>query len=471
MEMTHSDASGPPEGYARYSFWLETAGDDLRPRPPLDGSVTVDVAILGAGLTGLWTAYYLLQHQPSLRIALVEAEIAGFGASGRNGGWCSPRFSVSPSVLRERVGRDAARGVFVAMREAVDEVGRVLANEGIAAHFTKGGSLRIALGPHHVRDLKDTQAAFEGLGMGERYHFLDAAQTAARVRVAGAVAGLYNPDCAVLHPGRLVRGLARVVERRGATIFEQTRVTDFVPGSPPRFVTARGDVQAQVLVLAGEAYLTRLRRLRRQLIPISSQIVLTEPLTTAQWAEIGWSHRECLHSCRLSVDYLSKTADGRIVFGGRGSPYRFASRIEDGHAVHVPTERMLREMVAAWFPGLRGVRFTHGWAGPIGVSRDWMPTFSYDPASGIATARGYAGQGVSTANLAGRVLADLITNRESRLTHLPMVGHRSPDWEPEPLRWLAARYVQAGYRRLDRTAARTGRPPSGGSLAERLGRH
>ncbi len=250
MSVKRSDAARATKDYARYSFWLETAGDDLTPRPPLDGSVAVDVAILGAGLTGLWTAYYLRRRRPSFRIAVVEAEIAGFGASGRNGGWCSPRFSVSPSVLRERVGRDAARAVFQTMRDTVDEVGRVLAEEGIDAHFAKGGSLRVALGPHQLQDLRDTQAAFEALGMRERYQMLDAAQTAARVRVAGAVAGLYNPDCAVVHPGRLVRGLARAVERRGATIYEQTQVADFVEGSSPRLVTTRGDVRAQVVVLA-----------------------------------------------------------------------------------------------------------------------------------------------------------------------------------------------------------------------------
>ena len=463
--------SPPRSHYARYSFWLETAADSLFPRPPLDGSVTADVAILGAGFTGLWTAYYLLRRHPSLRVVLVEKEIAGFGASGRNGGWVSSGFALSPSVLRERVGRERARVVYLALYDAVDEVGRVVAAEAIDADYVKSGSLRIAQGPHQLPAVHKGYAAYEALGLADHYAVWNAAQVAEHVGVDRALAALHTPECAAVHPGRLVRGLARAVERRGATIYEQTEVTAFRTGASPRLVTSRGHVFADTIVLAGEAYLTRLRPLRRQLLPVYSLIVLTEPLSPDQWAEIGWRHRECLASFRLSVDYLARTPDGRILFGGRGAPYHFASRIADGYDVHPPTHRMLEEMTVRWFPMLRGIRFTHAWGGPLGVARDWMPSFSYDPATGVASARGYAGQGVATSNLAGRVLADLITRTESPLRELPMVGHSSPDWEPEPLRWLGARIVQAGYQRIDEAAERTGRPPTGERLAERLGRH
>jgi glycine/D-amino acid oxidase-like deaminating enzyme len=459
------------EAYARRSFWLETAGDDLTPRAALDGSTTVDVAILGAGFTGLWTAYYLLQRQPPLRIAVVEKEIAGFGASGRNGGWCAPRLSVSPALLRHRAGQDAARAVYHALSDAVDEVGRVASAERIDAHFAKDGSLRVALGPHHLPRLLEARAAFEALGLGDRYRLLNTSETAERIRITRAVASVYNPDCAVVHPGRLARGLARAVERRGATLYEQTEVVDFIGGRSPRLITTRGDVRAQTIVLAGEAYLSKLRRLHRQVIPVYSQIMLTEPLTPAQWAEIGWDRRVCVHSCRLTADYLSKTTDGRIAVGGRGAPYLLGSRIDDARDVHPPTQQILRDLTGRWFPGLRGIAFTHAWGGPIGVSRDWMPTFFYDLATGVASARGYGGLGVAASNLGGRVLAELITNSDSPLKHLPMVGHRSRDWEPEPLRWLAMRFVQAEYRRLDDAEERSGKVLSGRSLAERLSRH
>jgi glycine/D-amino acid oxidase-like deaminating enzyme len=230
-------------------------------------------------------------------------------------------------------------------------------------------------------------------------------------------------------------------------------------------------VSAGTVVLAGEAYLTRLRSLHRQLIPVYSLIVLTEPLPADVWAAIGWERSELLASYRLSVDYLSRTADGRILFGGRGAPYRFGSPIRDAYDRHAPTHEMLRGMARAWFPPLRDARFTHAWGGPLGMPRDWHPTISYDRTTGVASARGYIGHGVATTNLAGRALADLISGTSSDLTSLPLVNHRSPDWEPEPLRWLGVRYTQGAMLRIDRKSERTGTPPSGRSLAERIASH
>jgi glycine/D-amino acid oxidase-like deaminating enzyme len=457
--------------YRRYSYWLETAGDDLTPRPRLDGPITADVAILGAGYSGLWTAYYLLRRRPSLQIAIIEREIAGFGASGRNGGWCTSGFPLSPTLLEERFGCESARAMQMAVYDAVDEVGRVCAREAIDAHFLKSGALRIARGRHQLPAIEDAYAAYERLGLADHYGLLDREETAERIQVTKALGALMIKDCASVHPGRLVRGLARVVEKSGARIYEQTEVAGFKPGPSSSFTTTHGDVRADTIVLAGEAYLTRLPALHRQLIPLYSLIVLTEPLSDEQWRAIGWRRRECVSSNRYTVDYLSRTFDGRILFGSRGAPYHYASRIDDRYDRHRPTQRMIEKLVVEWFPMLRRVAFTHTWAGPVGMPRDWMPTVSYDRDIGVATARGYTGQGVATSNLAGRLLADLITDSDSPLTALPLNGHRSPTWEPEPFRWLAIRAMQAGYARLDSRAERTGRAPTGRTLVERLGRH
>lgn len=457
--------------YSATSYWLETCGDDLTPRAPLDGSIRADVAILGAGYSGLWTAYYLLLEQPDLNVVLIEEEIAGFGASGRNGGWCSPYFSLTPAGLRERYGVDAGRRVVQALFETIDEVGRVVEAENIDAHYAKGGALRIARGEYQRPSVESAYENYQKLGLGDHFHLLTKQELEERIRVNGAVSALYTPECAVIHPGRLVRGLARAVERRGGTIYEQTPVTDFQPGPKPVLTTPRGRVEADTIVLAGEAYLGRLRPLHRQLIPVYSLIVLTEPLGDKAWQEIGWEARECVASSRFTVDYLSKTVDGRILFGGRGAPYRLGARIDEAMDRHEPTHAKLREMVTQWFPSLKGVAFTHAWGGPLGVPRDWTPTIAYDRATGVATARGYVGQGVSTSNLAGRALAHLILGHDTPWTQLPFIGHRSPNWEPEPFRWLGVRFVQEGMQRIDEEGERTGRPPTGRSLAERLARH
>ena len=460
--------------YRSFSFWLETADEELVPRPSLRSHAEADVAILGAGFTGLWTAYYLLKRDPSLRVVVLEAEIAGFGASGRNGAWCNSAFPVSPGELARRFGREAARDLLLEMRGAVEEVGRVSEAEGIDAQYFRGGQLRVARGPSQLPGIEQAYESARLLGLEEDLRLLDAEETLGRVRITGARGALYNPHCATIHPARLARGLARAVERLGGEIFEQTPATDYEAGDKngdPRLVTEGGGVRARTVVLAGEAYLARLRKLRRQVLPIYSLIVLTEPLSEERWARIGWEGRECVASNRYTVDYLSRTADGRILFGGRGAPYHYGSRIEDEYDRHEPTHEMLRRTARDWFPALEGARFTHAWGGPLAMPRDWMPTMSYDPASGVATARGYTGQGVATANLSGRTLADLILGRDTAITGLPTVNHEPRPWESEPLRWLGARYVQRGLMKVDDRAEQTGEPPTGKTLAERLGRH
>jgi glycine/D-amino acid oxidase-like deaminating enzyme len=457
--------------YRSISFWLETCGDDLTPRPALNGTIDTDIAILGAGYSGLWTAYYLLKREPSLKIAIVEREIAGFGASGRNGAWCTSGFPTSPGRLASKYGKATAAAVQRAMYEAVDEVGRVATEEGIEIDWTKGGELLVARGPEQLPAIEHEAAVLGDLGLSSHVTLLDKAQTEQRVKIAGTVGGLFLPDTATIHPGKLVRGLARVVERLGATIYEKTAVTDFTSGAYPALHTEQGHVRAKTIVLCGEAYLSQLPRLRRQVLPVYSLITLTEPLSASDWAEIGWDGRETVASLKYTVDYLSKTADGRILFGGRGAPYRYGSRIEPEFDRHAATHQMLMDNVRTWFPRLKDVKFTHTWGGPLGWPRDYMPAMAYDPRENLATARGYTGNGVSTANLAGRVLTDLITGTRSAITKLPCVNHRSPDWEPEPFRYLGVRYVQRAYMKLDEQVAKSGVPSDGKSLAERLTAH
>lgn len=458
--------------YSKLSFWLETAGEPLVPRPALERSNEVDVAILGGGYSGLWTAYYLLRANPGIRVAVLEKEIVGFGASGRNGGWCSSRFPVTPAVLRERFGAEAARDLILAMFASVDEVGRVCQEEGIAAEYKKGGILSLARGAHQLPLIRSSYDAYLRLGLGDRFQLLTAQECAERVRVANVYGGLYTAEGASIQPGRLVRGLAVAVEQRGGMIYENTEVTGLFPGRRARLITPAGELRAKrAIILAGEAYLTRLCKFHRSLLPMYSLISLTEPLTEGQWASIGWQNCESLASNRHTVDYLTRTADGRILFGSRGAPYAFGSRISDEQDVHEPTHARVHRAVVEWFPALQGIKFTHNWGGPAGVPRDWMPTILFDSASRFAMICGYTGQGVATSNLAGRLLAALVADCPSELKKLALAQRRSPNWEMEPLRWLVVRYMQSALLRIDEALETGCPPPWDARMAEALSKH
>jgi glycine/D-amino acid oxidase-like deaminating enzyme len=456
--------------YRNYSYWLASCGDDLTPRPPLDGSIHVDVAILGAGFTGLWTAYYLNQADPSLDIAVIEGEIAGFGASGRNGGWCVAGFPYPMEKLIEKYGVETAKSVQEQMYQSVDEVGRVSKEEDIQSQYTKPGTFEIARSEHLIPKLRDTFETFKRLGLEENYELLSAEETAQHIRVHRAACSLWEKHGASVQPAALARGLARAVERHGVTIYEQTPVTDYETELNPRLITTRGTVSAKVIVLAGEAYLSRLPKLKRQIIPATSHMVVTEPISDEIWEHIGWEDRAVITGGGSRGGYLNKTFDGRIAFGAYRSVYPFGSTITDDLDRQESIFAHARASTYDWFPALRinGIEFTHAWGGVFGIPRDRMPTMAYDPASGLATARGYTGEGVATSNLSGRVLADLITGKQTELTELPMTRHQSPHWEPEPLRWIGATFVRRRLQQIERKAEKTGYYPKRKSLAQRI---
>jgi glycine/D-amino acid oxidase-like deaminating enzyme len=437
------------------SLWHETTPDPWSPRPPLPGDRDADVAIVGAGFTGLWTALYLARADPSLRIAVVEAETAGFGASGRNGGWCSALFPASLESLAGRSSRDAAVAMHQAMRSSVDEVMAAASEEGIAAHVARGGTISLARsGPQWARAKAEVLHA-RTWGRGEdELRLLDEAEATsvlAGTRVRGAT---YTPDCAAIHPGRLVRGLADAVVRRGVTVYEQTPATGLAPG---RVTTRHGTLRAERVIRATEGYTRTLAGERRRVVPVYSLIVATEPLPAQVWEQIGLRRRETFSDHRHLIIYGQRTADDRLVFGGRGAPYHFGSRIRSAYDRDERVFGSLRATLVDLFPVLRDATFTHAWGGALGIARDWTASVGLDPATGLGWAGGYVGDGVSTTNLAGRTLADLVLGRETGLTGLPWVGHHSRSWEPEPLRWLG---INAGLRAMtlaDAEETRTGR--------------
>jgi glycine/D-amino acid oxidase-like deaminating enzyme len=450
------DAPAPAKDYRQISLWHENCGDDWRPRDGLDGDTVVDVAIVGAGYTGLWTAYWLTELAHGTRVAIVEQEVAGFGASGRNGGFCSALFPTSLRRLAKGSTREAAIALQRTMNDAVGHIGEVVKREGIDCDFQRGGYLSVARNQAQLARVRSSVEEFRSWGFGtEHVQELSAAEVAERVRMSDALGGLFSPNCAAVHPAKLVRRLAECVERRGVTIYERTRATTIAP----RLVaTDRGTVHAEVVIRATEGYTPDLEGAHRDIVPMYSLMVATEPLDPALWESIGLVERTTFSDGRHLRIYGQRTADGRFAFGGRGAPYHFGSRILPEFDSDARVHEMLRHILTDLFPGIRDVAFTHAWGGNLGIPRDWYPSVTYDKATGVGSAGGYVGDGVATSEVAGRTLAHLISEKPSELTTLPWVGHDSPRWEPEPLRWVAVNAVTALFATADVTERRTGRP-------------
>jgi len=445
------------------SFWQASLPAPVR-RPPLGGDREADVCIVGAGFTGLWTAYHLKRAQPELDVVVLEREYAGFGASGRNGGQLMPAFGPHGGTVDPAIER--------ALHGSVADVEATCARERIDCDWHAGGLLRVARGAAQAARLRASLAHDRASGV-EDLHELDAAALGARVRIAGASAAVWTPHGVRVQPAKLVRGLAAAAERHGARICESTAVRELRPaGADGRAaaVSARGTVRAPVVLCCLEGFTHELRDQRRTLLPLNSAIAITAPLPQATWAQIGWEGQELLGDNAHAYFYAQRTADGRIAMGGRGVPYRYGSRTDrDGRTQQRTIDSLVR-MLHELFPATAGVAIDHAWCGVLGVARDWQPAARLDRATGIGIAGGYVGPGIGASNLAGRTLCDLALGRDTELTRLSWVGHRSRRWEPEPLRWIGANLVYALYRTADRreTASGSARTSALAHAADRL---
>ncbi|MBD0670262.1 NAD(P)/FAD-dependent oxidoreductase [Streptomyces sp. CBMA156] len=435
------------------SFWYAADGVP-EPGPGLPGSRDVDVCVVGGGYTGLWTAYYLKKADPALRIAVLEQRFCGYGASGRNGGWLYNGFA-GRGAFAERYGQQRAVAMQRVMDEAVGEVVDIAAAERIEADIVRGGVLEVARNKPQLERLhafvEDERAYGEG-----RVELLGAREAAERINVAGTLGGCWTPYGARIQPAKLVRGLARTVRELGVEVYEGTAVSAVLPGTGhrrPRAVTPYGTVTADHVLRATEGFTAALRGEKRTWLPMNSAMVATEPLPAEFWAEAGWQGQEVLGDFAHAYMYAQRTADDRIALGGRGVPYRFGSRTDSDGSTQAETVRQLRRILNGFFPAAAHVRIDHAWAGVLGVPRDWCSTVDLDRASGLGWAGGYVGSGVTTANLAGRTLRDLVLGRDTELTRLPWVGHTVRRWEPEPLRWLGVHAMYAAYHAADRQEA------------------
>jgi glycine/D-amino acid oxidase-like deaminating enzyme len=427
---------------ANNSLWMEgmkrLAG--VTPLDQVPGKV--DVAIVGAGFTGLWTAYYLKRQCPELRIVLFEARHVAFGATGRNGGW-------AVGSLWEQHGRMAGLNaderckIQTDLHDMVDEIGRVASAENIDCDFHKGGMLRVAArNPLQLKKLDKTIATFDAENAPTRYaQRLSAAETSRIINVRQSLGAMFTPDCAVLNPARLALGLAEVICQMGVQIVESAQVDNISSGT----VFANGRrIQADMIVPAGEAYSETLAALSGRLIPVHSFAMATEPMSERHWADIGLNNREAFSDCSDGSTYGQRTADNRVVFGALAT-YQFKGALKDSNDHFLNrfalTEALLRDL----FPQLKAVAITHRWAGALGVSRSFKPAIFVDHANATIWGGGYAGRGVGASNLFGRTIADLIAGNGTPRTKYPWVYDGSDlswafaEWESEPLRWIGCK--------------------------------
>ena len=439
------------------SLWREDTTVWNFPFAPTTSSF--DIAIVGGGFSGLWTAHHLLSNQPGLSVAIIDAQQPGFGASGRNGGWCSAFSPMSLQAIAGSSNRESAKALQMALIQSVDEIGEFISEQGFNCGWQKAGTLSFASNNAQFKRLEETISTFREFNFDEGFiSLLTPEEASRRVHVADTLGATYSPHCAALHPGKLVDGLVKHLIRGGVQFFGSTVVKDI----QPQRLTARtpqGEVQilANWIVRATEGFTARMHQYRRDSAPLYSYMIATEPLSSSQWDDIGWSNRETVSDGRNLLIYAQRTADDRIAFGGRGAPYKFASRIgskfDTNASIHTLIEQSMRDM----FPAIGDTPVSHRWGGALGVHRDWFTTANINHETHIATLGGYVGDGVAFSYVAANEVALSISARERATAPLPIVNHVSPRWEPEPLRWIGVNALLKLSSHADEVEKRTGK--------------
>jgi glycine/D-amino acid oxidase-like deaminating enzyme len=472
---------------ARRSYWLREALATEPPElagevatPPLTGNIRADFAILGGGYTGLWTAIRLTELVPGARIVLVESDICGGGPSGRNGGFVTGWWDELPGLIRRFGDADAVRCA-LAMDEAVDEIGRWTAVNGIDAWWTPAGFVSVSAAPSQDDAWSEAAEACERLGFGDRWRALSAEEVAARVRSPVFREGAFMPGAATVQPAALARGLRRVALERGVVIHERTRVVSFEGSGQASAVVATSSAAGPGLIVAGQvvlalnAWAAALPQFGRRLVTWSSYVVLTEPIPD-RLAEIGWTGGEGVADSRFTLHYARTTPDGRIALGGGGGRAGYGGRIGRAFTHDAGAARRAAEGLRRWFPSLADVRIEDAWGGPIDITNDHRPWFGTLPGGRIHFGHGYSGNGVAASVLGGRILAALAAGkRDDETASLPIVGATPRAFPPEPFRYLGARAIREAIVRREQ-AEESGRPPNRlaaaiSRLPRRLGYH
>jgi glycine/D-amino acid oxidase-like deaminating enzyme len=426
------------------SLWLDTYGE-YTPNPPLRDDVDVDVVILGGGFTGLATAYELARAQPGLRIAVLEAKSIGYGASGRNGSFAMTVVGLGFGPMAKLRGRTFARDAHRYMMRAVDELEALIERENLDCDHIRPGFLRMATTQAYVRRLQEEVELMGSLGFDDIF-WLDADKAQSRVRSERYLGAMWEPRLVLVNPAKLVRAEKALVERLGVSVYEDTSALEIARQGKFRVRTRAGQVTAEKIVFAINAYSHLFPELRRMQTPAFTYMIATEPLSAEQLEPIGWRGREGIEDARNLIHYYRLTPDNRLVIGGGPVGLTYGGRL-DGDRDEAAWKHL--EQHARWlFPSLAGARITHRWGGPFSMTLDLTPALGYLGDRHVVYSLGCIGHGVSMSHMNGQIIRDLLLERQSDLLDCPFVNRRVLPWPPEPLRMAAATAVR-GYLRLE----------------------
>jgi glycine/D-amino acid oxidase-like deaminating enzyme len=438
--------------YEEKSYWL--ASSPYEESPPLDGSTKVDVAIVGGGFCGLSTAYYLKRADPSLRVAVLEDRVAGYGASGRNAGFAMTLMGFTLSITALRFGKERAKQAHDFAHRAVDHIGQMVDAHGIDCDYEKPGLLTVALNPAQAKRLQKEMELAEEISIGG-LQWLDAHMVQAAVHSPTYVGARFEEQCALINPAKYVRGLKRVAQEHGVEVYERTPVVAAHLHPTLHLDTPYGLVEADKVVFATNAFSARFPQLRGKQFPVFTYIVLTEPLDAGQLAGIGWSGRQGIEDARNLIHYYRLTPDNRILFGGSDARYYFGGPLDRDSNPNV--FRALERALRRTFPSLSEVRIEHRWGGPVSLPLDFFPAMGYLGGDRrVAYSLGCVGHGVALMNMAGQVMRDLVLERESEFTELFFVNRGVIPLPPEPLRFALGESIRRALKAQDAWEARRG---------------
>ena len=430
--------------YSDKSFWLATYGDYV-PNPALQGDLKVDIAIIGAGFTGLSTAYNLRKNDQGLSLAVLEGEVVGFGASGRNGGFSMTLFGLEPAVTKSIFGHQRTVDAHKYMERAVDYVDELVKQYNFQSDYWFPGFLRAATTPGYVKRIQHDLEILTSMGITD-ISWIEADQIKKEVDSPRFLGVWWEPRSGLLNPAKQARELKRLAMQFGAQIYEETPVLEIHRDANFTLKTPKGKVTAKKVIFATNAYSHLIPQLKRKQVPAFTHMVVTEPLSQAQLDVIGWKNRQGIEDARNLVHYFRLSIDNRIVMGGSDVSLAYGGNMEKDMNEHTFAD--LERDIIWLFPHLKGIQITHRWGGPVSVPLDMAPAIGFLGDERAIYSLGCVGHGVSMTHLNGRTLADLALERKTDLTDVWFVNRRMIPWPPEPLRMAASQVIRS-YLRLE----------------------